>query len=177
MMAPESAPDKKKCPSCGSALHTDFAFCPSCGEEIPKHNEFTTSLEDQGLNEFIQSVNQHLSETGTGAAESAFGLGCYIGFIPVAILVVILFLLGVRNWIVLALVALVSVLLTTGIATFLSRRARAVNIETTYQRVVGPQIETYLEKRSITHAEFNVVARQVLTINAPLLEYISYQRE
>ena len=68
-------------------------------------------------------------------------------------------------------------LVTTGIATLLSRRARTINIETTYQRVVGPQIETYLEKRSISRVEFNVVARQVLTINAPLLEYVSSESE
>ena len=177
MILPEAMPAKKKCPSCGTSLNTDFAYCPSCGEGIPRHDEFITSIEDQELSEFIQSVNQHLSETGTGAAESAFGLGCYIGFIPVAIMVIVLFLFGVRNWIVLGLVGLVSVLVTTGIATLLSRRARTINIETTYQRVVGPQIETFLEKRSISRVEFNVVARQVLTINAPLLEYVSSESE
>lgn len=176
-MVSESIPAKQKCPSCGNGLHSDFAYCPSCGEAIPKQSEFAPSLEDQDLTEFVQSVNQQLTETGTGAAESAFGLGCYIGFIPVAIMVIVLFLFGVRNWIVLGLVGLVSVLVTTGIATLLSRRARTINIETTYQRVVGPQIETYLEKRSISRVEFNVVARQVLTINAPLLEYVSSESE
>jgi len=176
-MVSESIPAKQKCPSCGTALHSDFAYCPSCGEAIPKQSEFAPSLEDQDLTEFVQSVNQQLTETGTGAAESAFGLGCYFGFIPVAMLVIILFLFGVRNMIVMALVALVSVLVTTGVATLLSRRARAINIDTTYHRVVEPQIETYLEKRSINCVEFDVVARQVLTTDAPLLEYIPIQRE
>ena len=177
MMGSASIPAGQKCPSCGTAMRADFPYCPSCGEAIPKREEFAASLEDQDLSEFIQSVNQHLSETGIGAAESAFGLGCYIGFIPVALLVIIFFLLGVRNWIVLALFGLVSVLVTTGIATLLSRRARATNIETTYHRVIEPQIETYLEKRSMTRDEFDAVAHQVLTTDAPLLEYISSQRE
>jgi uncharacterized protein (DUF983 family) len=176
-MAPELISANQNCPSCGAALYTDFAYCPSCGEEISNHDESAASLEDQGLSEFIQSLNQHLSEAGSGAAESAFGLGCYIGFIPIAILVFILFLLGLRNWIVLALVGLVSVLVTTGIATLLSRRARAINVNTTYQREVEPQIETYVEKRSITRVEFDAVSQQVLTTNAPLLEFISSQRE
>jgi hypothetical protein len=176
-MASELISTNQNCPSCGAALHTDFAFCPSCGEDISNYDEATAPLEDQELSEFIQSLNQHLSESGSGAAESAFGLGCYIGFIPLAILVILLFLFGVRNWIVLTLVGLLSVLLITGIATLLSRRARAINIDTTYQREVEPQIETYLEKRSITQIEFDAVSRQVLTTNAPLLEYISSQSE
>jgi len=177
MMGSTSIPAGQKCPSCGSAMRADLASCPSCGDAIPKYEEFTASLEDQGLSEFIQSVNQYLSETGAGSAESAFGLGCYIGFIPVALLVIILFLLGVRNWIVLALSGLVSVLATTGIATLLAQRGKATNIETTYHCVIEPQIESYLEKRSMTRDELDAVARQVLTIDAPLLEYTSSQRE
>jgi len=176
-MANELIPANQKCPSCDSALFIDFAYCPSCGEVISNHDESTASIEDQGLSEFIQYLNQQLSETGTGAAESAFGLGCYIGFIPIAILVVLLFLLGLRNWIVLALIGLVSVLVTTGIATILSRRARTININTTYLREVEPQIETYLESKSITRVEFDVVSQQVLTKDAPLLECISSQCE
>ncbi len=176
MTPPEIQSEERKCPSCGTVLKAEFAFCPSCGETLSESAEFT-GFEDQDLAEFISSANQYLSESGTNAAESAFGLGCYLGFIPVAILILILFLFGLRNWITLALIGLGAVLITTGIAALLSRRARTTNIKTAYYREVEPQIETYLRKNSIPRGDFFTAVRDLLTEDAPLLEYIKYRSE
>ena len=173
MMSPETQSAERICPSCGEVLQTEFAFCPTCGETLSASDEITGFIEDHGLAVFIISTNQYLSEAGTNAAESAFGLGCYIGFIPVALFIVIVFLLGLRNWIIIALVGLGAALVTTGIAALLARRARATNVRTTYHREVEPQIETYLSERSITRAEFEAAASEVLTEDAPLLECLA----
>lgn len=176
-MPPETRSAERNCPSCGTVLQSEFTFCPTCGETLAGSDEFSGFIDDQDLAEFITSANQHLSESGTNAAESAFGLGCYIGFIPVAFFVVIVFLFGLRNWIIIALVGLGATLVTTGIAALLSRRARTTNIETTYHREVDSQIEIYISKISITRAEFEAAASQVLTEDAPLLECLTSQSE
>jgi hypothetical protein len=177
MMSSETQNTERKCPSCGSDLQAEFVYCPTCGETLPAADEFTGLVGDQDLADFINSADQHLSEAGTNAAESAFGLGCYLGFIPVAILIVIVFLIGFRNWIVIALVGLVATLFTTGIAALLSRRARETNIRTTYYREVEPQIETYLAENAITRAEFETAASQVLTGDAPLLTCLTWHSQ
>ena len=174
MTLPEKQPEERECPSCGRVLKSEFAFCPSCGETLSDSSVFA-GFEDQDLAEFITSANQYLSESGTNAAESAFGLGCYLGFIPVVLLLLILFLFGLRNWIILALIGLGAVLIITGIAALLSRRARATNIRTAYYREVEPQIESYLNKTSITRGEFISTVRELLPEDAPLLEYIKYR--
>lgn len=161
------------CLACGAVLKSDFTFCPKCGEFLTPHEDAAGQDGSLDLVEFVESSNQNLSDVGTHAAESAFGLGCYIGFIPVVLLVILVFALGVRNWIVIALVALVAVLVTAGIAALLSHRARHGSIEATYHRTVEPEIESYLGARALTRSEFDSTARHVLTADAPLLEYVS----
>jgi hypothetical protein len=177
MMSSETQTSELKCSSCGSVLQANFAFCPSCGETLTASDEFTGLMEDRDLAEFITTANQHLAEAGASAAESAFGLGCYIGFIPVALFTVIVFLVGFRNWIIIALVGLGAALVTTGIAALLSRRARETNVRTTYHREVEPQIETYTNERSISHAEFEAAVIEVLTGDDPLVECVTSQSD
>lgn len=164
---------ESRCPACGSALQADFAFCPSCGQTLAKPVRFSDSIEYQDLTELVESANQHLSESGANAAESAFGLGCYLGFIPVALVVIIIYLLGVRNWIILAIVAVGAVLVTTGTASLLAQRARLTNIKTAYLRDVEPEILAYLEQHNLSWEEVDLAASQLLAADAPLMRCLS----
>ena len=174
-MPPGAYADERNCTACGASLQTDFAFCPKCGEVLPDRDEVAEPGVDQELSEFIESANQKLVESGADAAESAFGLGCYIGFMPVAIFVILVFAFGVRNWIVLALIALGVVLIATAVSTILSRRARSATVKANYYREVQPEMEKYMHEHNLTHADVDAAALQALSKDAPLLKLLMFE--
>ena len=83
-----------------------------------------TDGRDDDVQAFITSMNEKLSSAGTGNAELAFGMGCGISIIPIGILLLVLYILGMRGWVGVGLVVLIGVLLATAISTFLANRAR-----------------------------------------------------
>lgn len=165
-----------RCLSCGAELPANAAFCPACGNPIESFPEETGKETDESgkdLNRLVEESNQNLFKRGAEAAEAAFGLGCSLGAILSGLLLVILFLVGVRNWIILGIAAFGAAILTTGISAFLALQARSNALKRTYDKTVNPQINQYLQAHQMTRPEFDALARVLIPGGSPLRTYIT----
>jgi hypothetical protein len=163
--------EKVQCPNCGANVRASSASCPACGAPL----SVAASVSDQRekMLALINTANQNLVKAGTGAAESAFGLGCSLGTIAGLLILAIVFLLGVRNWILLAILAMGTALVAAGISAIISSRAKSATIGATYDRDVKPEIEGYMRSNGITRQEFDALAYAVLDKDAPLRRCLS----
>jgi hypothetical protein len=125
------------------------------------------------LQTFITTLEEKLVSAGAGSAELAFGLGCGISIVPIGIVLLVLYILGVRGWVGLVLIALIGVLFATAISTYLASRARTSAIRRTYSREVEPQILQFLNDHKLDRDEFEREAAQVLPPNAPMMKYLA----
>jgi hypothetical protein len=128
---------------------------------------------DLDLQTFIVTLNEKLTSSGAGNAELAFGLGCGISIVPIGILLLVLYMLGIRSWVGLSLTALMSVLLATAISTYLATRARTGAIKQAYNHEIEPQILQYLKVHDLDLDEFQRAAEQVLPPNASIMKYLA----
>jgi len=161
-----------KCPNCGASLPEKAAFCPTCGTRLAYPQE-TESAEANGLEQLVDNANQTLLKSGAGAAEYAFGAGCFLAMIVIVGLLLVLFLFGMREWTTLAIISLVGVLAATLIAALMARRARNATIATTYRKTVQPEIETYLNEHQLSRQEFDDQAAEIVASEDPLSRYLS----
>jgi hypothetical protein len=85
---------------------------------------------------------------------------------------VIVFLAGVRNWILLAILAFGVTILTTGASAFLALQARSNARKKAYENNVKPQINHYLQAHGMTRKEFDSLARDIVPGESPLRAFI-----
>jgi hypothetical protein len=166
-----SSPDTQ-CPNCGANVAAQADACPACGAPLS-----ATRISQPALRQLLEASNQSLVKSGASAAESAFGIGCSLGGIATLVLVLATFILGGRDWTSLAIVALVAVLISTGVAAILAARARAATVAATYRRVVAPEIEKYVRANQITRPEFDALAVELVPEGAPLRSYLAPSSE
>jgi hypothetical protein len=160
------------CPNCGANLPEGAAFCPTCGTRLayPQPPEAAPGAD---LGQLVENANQTLFKSGASAAEFAFGAGCFLAMIFIVIMLLVLFLFGLREWTTLAVISLISVLAATLVASFLARRARNATIATTYSKTVQPEIELYLREHQLTRQEFDDQAAELVASDEPLSRYLS----
>jgi hypothetical protein len=125
------------------------------------------------MRELVETSNQRLVSSGTHAAESAFGIGCSLGGMATMALLLVVFVIGGRDWTLLAIVALVAILIAAGTSAWLANKAKSATIQTTYEREVGPQIERFVRANRLTGLEFGTFADQIVAENAPLRNYLT----
>jgi hypothetical protein len=136
-------------------------------------NDEGNQSKHSSLDEFINQENEVLETAGTKAAESAFGIGCWLGVLISLILVAILFLSGVRSPIILGLAVIGASLLSSGISTLFSSRAKSATITGVFQREVSPRIEDYLKTHQLSRLEFDETVKSLLDSGAPLGDHFS----
>lgn len=129
-----------------------------------------TELDPQA---FITEMNEKLTTAGASNAELAFGLGCSVSIVPLGIILLLLYIIGVRGWVTFGFLALIGVLLATAISTYLASRARRSGISGTFERQIRPAILEYLEANQLDHQEFQQIMEAVLPGDAPLRRYYS----
>ena len=128
---------------------------------------------EQSPEDFISQLNEKLVSAGASNAELAFGLGCGISIIPIGILMLLLFILGVRGWASFGIILLIGVLLATAVSTYLASRARSGAIQGTYDREVEPSIREYLAANQLESQKLHQVMDHILPEDAPLIKYYS----
>jgi len=79
------------------------AECPRCGAPLEDTTQIGESREAT-LQEFIENSHQKLVQSGTSAAELAFGVGCTLGFLVGGLLMVIIFIAITKTWTILAVI-------------------------------------------------------------------------
>lgn len=164
--------DKIQCRNCGAEVHAEAVVCPACGAPLTMAAGFAEA-DEESLRVMLDSANASLLEAGAKAAESAFNLGCSLGFMVSFALLALVFLLGVRNWIVLAIIGFGGILFTLVGASVVSGKAKRANIEGAYQRQVRRQIDQRIYDQGLTRQEFDTYAHHTLSGDAPLREQLS----
>jgi hypothetical protein len=164
--------ERVQCPNCGAAVRSGEDACRACGAPLPQR-EYLAEVRWSGLRDFIEKSNQSLSVAGTNAAESAFGLGCWLGLLISLLLVGIAFGLGLRNLVILGILFAGTAIVVTSVSVVLSTRAKSATVSGTYRRDVEPGIRSYLHSHRITREEFDGLADEILGEDAPLRKYIS----
>lgn len=136
---------------------------------------YLVDLTEEEKNEFIgvvESLNEKLRSSGAGGAESAFGLGCGIGLIPVIGFILLLWVFGVINLILGMLLLVVGLLALAGVSILLANLARSNAFKRVYRTEVEPEIIQYLSRQHLSRQDFDSLAFQVLPLDAPLQRFL-----
>jgi len=118
-------------------------------------------------------LNDQLRSAATGRAEQTFGLSCSVLVVPLGLVLLVMFILGVRSPIAIGIAALVCLLLGVVFSTLAAQRARQTSMTTIYQEQIEPQIGPFLNMHAITRFQFDQAARQVLPSEAHLMAFMN----
>ena len=117
--------------------------------------------------------NDQLRAQGAGGAEQAFGLGCGLGFLPIVIIIALLWIFGVITLIPAAVLIVMALLALASIATLLANIARESAARRVYKVNVEPEILQFLSNKHISRQLFDDTASQSLPADAPLQAFLS----
>lgn len=159
-----------QCPYCGATLKSGQETCPACGAPS---TQSSVATQREHLEAFLESANQELMKAGSGAAESAFGVGCSLGVLLGVLVWLVIFALGMRNWIVLFILALGMALAGAGLAAMISLRARSAAVSRMFHATILPQFTQHLEAHRLSSGELRALADEVLEPDAPLRTFLS----
>ena len=120
----------------------------------------------------VSDSNEKLFRAGSTGAEQAFGLGCLVVSLPLLGLVLLLYLLRAINLIGLFVSVIIVALAGAGLAALIAQKARTRAISETYKRTVLPEIERTLRQYDFPQSQFNLIAEEVLPVNAPLRYFL-----
>jgi len=129
------------------------------------------------LQQLATTLNDKLLSAGSSSAERAFGIGCGLGLLPVIVVAVILYVLGVINLILAMILGVLSILFLVSFASLLASIARANVVKRTYQSDVIPAIEKYLHDSGMNRVEFDTLVAEMLPREAPLQAFLSPIRQ
>lgn len=174
MSAQVSLAEAGRCPSCDSPLEAGNVYlaCPSCGVDLAADLTVIKDAQREDLKRFVNDANDKLVRAGADSAEQSFGLGCLLGGLLVAALVLGLYLAGLFNLITFLVALVIGVLLLTGVATLAASYARTRTIGWTYRKIVTSEIDGYLSDHKLTRQQFRSMADEILAQDAPLRSYL-----
>jgi hypothetical protein len=132
-----------------------------------------TPEQTETLKQLATTADEKLHQAGASQAEMAFGMGCGLGFGPIALIVLLLLIFHVINFILAFILWLLAALALIGVSTLLAIQARARKTERIYRDEVQPQIENTLRTLSLDRNTFDRLARQSLPADADLQQYLS----
>jgi hypothetical protein len=144
---------------------------PSTLEPDPKESRDLHRIHET----FILSLNNDLLTTGASYAEQAFGIGCGASLVPIGFILLISFIIGARNWIVLAIIGLTCALIATAAATFLSSGSRNNATQRVYREQTQPAIQKHLQDHSLSLSAFDGIVEDLLPLTAPLRQALNKQ--
>ena len=137
----------------------------------PQVQPTQTELEQEELlplPEWLVELNRELGSLAAASAEQAFGMGCTTSLVPIVILLVAAFLLGIRHWVSLLLVGFILVLLATVWAIFVAYQAHGSSLRRSWLETIRPAFEQGLLDRQVTEEEAREAARSLLAEQSPL---------
>lgn len=161
-----------QCRNCGAQSPETFAYCPACGALLDS-SASADPAQPLALETLLDRSHQTLVKAGAEAAEYAFGISCSLGLLASGVLLVLVFLVITRAWTSLAVTALIAVLISTIIATFLAMRSRQATFRQTYHRKIRAEIDRYITDTGLEHGEFKRRAAEILPSDSPLRSFIA----
>jgi hypothetical protein len=134
---------------------------------VDESNDFTDHQRLE-LTELTNTSNEKLEMAGARGAEQSFGLGCALVGLPLAALVLALYIWGVLPLITAFIVLVMAALVMLGAISLISFNAKKRAIGETYRKDVGPDIQAYLKRSQIQEERFNYYVSGLLPEDAPL---------
>jgi hypothetical protein len=135
--------------------------------------EMLTPDQVTAITELVEVENARLEEAASPVTQQAFNLGCLVGVLPGAIVLIVTLL--VTDFSVIG-VAISLVLITIGLVAFANLAAmlaRRNTIRRVYREHSEAQIEQTLSDAGLSRNQFNQIARQVLPPQAALYNFLS----
>jgi hypothetical protein len=159
-----------RCEYCRGMVPAGEAECLRCGAPLQVILA-EPALQEMSIDDFILASHQKLAESGTTAAELAFGVGCTLEVLVAGMLMVIIFFAFTKVWTELVVILFILALISFLVSTILATRAREATTRKTFEREIKPEIDQYISRHGISHDEFIEQASEVLPASAPLLIY------
>ena len=136
----------------------------------------TTTGENQGssqdLHRLIRDLDEKMSQSANLSSNHAFNLGCFVGLIPAAVIVLLTYFSAGSSWVG----ALVMVVLMGLSLILFANLVAAISRKNTLRRVfrteILPEIRRAREKFNLEPAEFHLAASKALPPGAALLEFL-----
>ena len=122
--------------------------------------------------DFAILLNEKLLKVGANRAEHGFGVGMGRTLLPIVVLVIFAYILGVQSWIGLLLVMLAGLIVAVAFGAYVASQARASAMRRLYQDEIDAEIGAYLEEKTLDYAQFYQVSQVALPSGAPLLRYL-----
>jgi hypothetical protein len=123
--------------------------------------------------EFVEQLNEKLRQAGVSSAETAFGIGCSIGLLPIGLVILVLLIFDVVNIILAFTLLLLTVLAMTGVGMLAASTARVNTTRRVFLGEVEPVITGYLLQAGWTRQQFADQAESLLGPDAPLRGFLS----
>jgi hypothetical protein len=127
----------------------------------------------QELSNLAETSNQKLDDSGKESANQAFNLGCMIGIIPAAIVVLIGIIATRASWAIVALIVILMLMALLGFANLVAVISRSKTMDRVYRTETNPSIEKFLQDKSIQREQFDLLAWETLPEGAVLFKYLS----
>jgi hypothetical protein len=138
-------------------------------EEVSPNDE----SESVDLETILHSANEKLDETGRINANQAFNLGCLIGLIPAALVVLLVFIITQASWLAALITGILMLIALVGLANLAALRARTKTMERVYATEVKPKLERTRQQMDLTPAEFDQLAWQTVPDSAVLHTFLN----
>jgi hypothetical protein len=129
--------------------------------------------QSQSPADFAVLLNEKLLNVGANRAEHGFGVGLGRTLLPLVVLVIFAYVLGVHSWIALVLVGLAGLFISVAFAAYVASQARAAAMRRLYQDEIDAEIGAYLKDNSLDYTQFYLAAQSALPSGAPLLRFLA----
>lgn len=159
-----------QCSYCAGTVPAHEVECPRCGAPLSESTPIS-DFQELTVEEFIEDAHQQLVNSGTSAAELAFGVGCTLEALVGGLLMVIIFFVFTKTWTILAVISLIVVLISILVSSLLASRAQKATTRSTFEREIKPEINDFIASHDINQEQFSTKAAEILPADSPLLVY------
>ena len=173
-MAIDSPTITTQCSYCRELVPADLDECPRCGAPLEDHTP-GGYYPAGALEELLEKSHQKLVDSGTSAAELAFGVGCTLGFLVGGFLILLIFFVITKVWTTLAIILVILILISLLISSILANRAREATVRSTFEREVKPSLEQFISETGLSQDKFNQQATEILPADSPLFLFSATQ--
>jgi hypothetical protein len=135
--------------------------------------EILTPEQAATLTELAEAENARLEEAASQVTQQAFNLGCAVGLLPGALVLIVTLLLTDFSVIALALSVVLIVIGLIAFANLAAMLARRNTIRRVYREQGQAELEQKLRDIGFTRSQFDQVARQVLPPQAALYSFLA----
>ena len=123
------------------------------------------------IHQLLDESEYKVNEASQTSATQAFNLGCTIGLIPAALIVLITYI-ATQSWLAALLSGILMTLALIGLANLVALTARTRTIERIYKQEISPEAERILAENDISQAAFTSYIWDHMAPTATLWPYL-----